>query len=65
MSDVETIADLAQRIGEELAADAVTAFEGMCIANHEPPPTERERILIRVLSLQLASAIANVLEKMP
>ncbi len=65
MNDEETVVDAARRIGESFAIDAIDAFEGMCIANHEPPPTKREKILIRVLSLQLASAIANVLASQP
>jgi hypothetical protein len=56
------IADAAARMGEEIADTACDAFVAMCHRNGEPPPTKRERILIRVFSLQLASALATVIE---
>lgn len=57
----DEVADVANRIGAELSEAATEAFEAFCIANHETPPTKRERLLIRVMSLQLASSIANIL----
>ena len=60
--DDETVTDAALRAGNELATTAAEAFATFCETRHLEPPTEREKLLIRVMSLQLASAIASALE---
>jgi len=59
---VEDLADIAHRVGLEMADNANDAFEAFCEDHDEPAPTKRERLLIKVLSLQLASAVATALE---
>jgi hypothetical protein len=57
----EDVTDAAIRMGAELAESASEAFATFCETRNLDPPTEREKVLIKVLSLQLASSIATAL----
>lgn len=63
MNDDDDVADAALRIGQELADGATEAFATFCETRKLDPPTTREKLLIKVLSLQLASSIASALER--
>jgi len=58
----EDLAMAAMRLGQELTESATEAFATFCESHELDPPTKREKIMIKVMALQLASSIATALE---
>lgn len=55
--------DAAFKLGKELHAAAVEALAAFLEAEGFDPPTRREELLIKVVSMQLSSSISKVLEE--